>query len=310
MHETNHRRFDLNLLAVFDALMTERHVGRAGERLGLTQPAVSHALGRLRALTGDPLFVKHPRGVTPTAQAEALAQTVGPALAALRASLGVPRAFDPAAVRRTIVLGCSDYAELTLLPALVARLRREAPGLDLRLRAITAGDVAAAMRRREIDLALGPLIASPDPALATPLLSDRLVLVARRGHPAFATPPTVEELAALPQLLVSPQGDARGAVDAALRERGLVRRVVLSVPHFGAAPRVIETTDLVALLPWRLARSFARTAQIALHESPLALPPWVIGVAQPRETAADPCLAWLVALLRDIAAQTETEDRL
>ena len=302
MNKIDLKRFDLNLLAVFDALMRERHVGRAGERLGLTQPAVSHALGRLRALADDPLFVKHARGVKPTARAMELAETVGPALATLRASFGMRPAFDPSSASRTIFIGSSDYAELLLLPAVMARLRHEAPLIDIRIRPISRGDVDAAIRRRDIDLAIGPLVASPGRTLATPLFSDRLVLVGRCGHPGLESPLTMEAFAGLNHLLVSQGGDAVGMVDESLRELGFERRVALTIPHFAAAPFLIEATDLVAMLPQRIARKLSAATAVAIYDCPLAIPQWVVGAVQSRESEGDPCLAWFVALLREIAA--------
>src|SRR5262249_8486942 len=122
MPNDHNRRLDLNLLVIFDALMREQHAGRAGERLGLTQPAVSRALGRMRDLIGDPLFVKHARGMKPTPRAEILAASIVPALATLRTSLAPQRGLDPKSVARTIALGASDYIDLTLIPAVAARL--------------------------------------------------------------------------------------------------------------------------------------------------------------------------------------------
>lgn len=297
------KRFDLNLLAVFDALMRERHVGRAGERLGLTQPAVSHALGRLRALAGDTLFVKHSRGVKPTVRALELAETIGPALAALRTSFGMPHTFDPPSASRTVIVGSSDYAELALLPAVMARLRKEAPHIDIRIRPITPADVGQAMRRRDIDLAIGPLMASPGAVLATPLFSDRLVLVARDGHPGLVKPLTMKAFADLQHLRVSQRGDAIGMVDQALLEFGLERRVALTTPHFSAAPFLIAATDLVAMLPKRIAGPLCNATGLVIHSCPIDIPPWVVGIVQPRETQMDSCLSWFVALIRDVFSE-------
>jgi len=302
MSQIDFKRFDLNLLAVFDALMRERHVGRAGERLGLTQPAVSHALTRLRALADDRLFVKHARGVKPTVRAMELAETIGPALMTLRASFGMRQAFDPSSALRTVIVGSSDYAELALLPTVMQRLAREAPLIDLRVQPITAGDVGQAMRRRDIDLAIGPLTSSPGATLATPLFSDRLVLVARHGHPGLALPLTLEAFAGLNHLLVSQRGDAVGMVDEALREFGLERRVALTIPHFAAAPFLIAATDLVAMLPERIARPLCAAAGVAIYNCPLDISPWVVGIVQVRERENDACLAWLTALIRDVAS--------
>lgn len=302
MHMDNHVRFDLNLLAVFDAIMQERHIGRAGERLGLTQPAVSHALGRLRTLTGDRLFVKHARGVKPTPRASALAETIAPALVMLQTSLDPAREFQPQTVTRTIVIGASDYATLVLLPAVATSLRREAPLMDVSVRAISRADVDQALRRREIDLAIGPLAAAPEGIHSIPLFKERFVMIARKTHPLLKNPLTVEAFAALPHLLVSPRGDASGAVDMALRELGLSRRVALTVPHFLAAPFLIETTDLVAVIPERVAVRMRPAAGISIGEIPVGIPPWTVGLGQSKENLTDACMAWLVALICRTAA--------
>ena len=127
MREIHLERFDLNLLVVFDTMMRERHVGRAGEALGLTQPAVSHALTRLRHLLDDPLFVKHAKGMRPTPRAEALADTVSSALRTLRQALNKEQAFDPATAKRTIRIGGTDYIDLTLMPRLCQAFVRRRP---------------------------------------------------------------------------------------------------------------------------------------------------------------------------------------
>jgi DNA-binding transcriptional LysR family regulator len=302
MHLDHHMRFDLNLLAVFDAIMQERHIGRAGERLGLTQPAVSHALGRLRTLTGDRLFVKHARGVKPTPRASALAETIAPALAALQASLDPAQDFQPRTVTRNIVIGASDYASLTLISAMATDLRREAPLMDLSVRAISRADAAQALRRKDVDLAIGPLSAAPEGVAMTPLFKERFVMIARNNHPALTGPLTVEAFAALPHLLVSPAGDASGMLDPALRERGLSRRVAFTVPHFLVAPFLIETTDLVAVMPERVAMRMRPAARFEIYEMPVHMPPWTVGLALSEETLTDACMVWLVALIRRVAA--------
>lgn len=292
-------RIDLNLAAVFAALLQERHVGRAAERLGLSQPAVSHALGRLRAQTGDILFERHARGVRPTPRAEELAARLLPALATLRASLAPPPRFEPAQAHRTITIGASDYADLTVLPAAMARLRAEAPGIALRLRAMRRTEAADVLRRREVELAIGPLDALPEGAQAVPLFDERFVLIARTGHPALQTPMTPEAFAALPHLLVSPEGEGAGPVDRALRLRGLARQVALRVPHFLSAPFIVGGSDLVAVLPARIAQHLGAAAGIACHPIPLELAPWAVGIALPESAGADPCVSWLAGLIRE-----------
>jgi DNA-binding transcriptional LysR family regulator len=297
MHKIDLRRFDLNLLVVFDTLMRERHVGRAGEVLGLTQPAVSHALGRLRHLLDDPLFVKHARGMRPTPHAEALATPLASALQALHATLNPKQNFDPKQARRTITIGGSDYVDLTLMPPLMQAIRSEAPGFDIRLRAITRATVLPDLRRKEIDLAIGPIDAAPAALDMTPLFSERLVMIGRRRHPAMKGALSAKSFAALSHLLVSPRGDPIGSVDEVLREAGLARRVVLTVPHFLAAPFVIGATDLVAVMAERIAQRLATASRIAIRPLPVTVQPWTIGLARPSNAPSDPALDWLIALI-------------
>ncbi len=302
MRDTNQARFDLNLLVIFDALMRERHAGRAAERLGLTQPAVSHALGRLRGLFGDQLFVKHARGMKPTPRAESLAASIVPALAALRISLAPQPRFDPKTAARTVVIGTSDYIDLTLMPPLAARLRMEAPAANLRIKAASRSSVAQDLRRRDIDLAIGPLSAAPEAVDVMPLFQERFVMIARKEHPALKKPLTPQAFAALPHLLVSPRGDPAGAVDEALREIGLARRIVMTVPHFLAAPFAVEATDLVAVLPERVAKRMGSAADIDIRDLPLDIASWTAGLARAKDSLDDPFMTWLVALICETAS--------
>lgn len=302
MHDIDLHKFDLNLLAVFDALMREQHVGRAGELLGLTQPAVSHALGRLRHLLNDPLFVRHAKGVRPTARAAALADAIAPALRILRASLRQGNDFDPAAARRTIVIGASDYIDLVLMPRLMSRLRKEATGIEIRLRPTSRETVLQELRRREIDFALGPLSAAPGDAVElTPLFTERPVMIGRHNHPLFRGKPSLEKFVALSHLLVSQRGEAFGSVDSALREAGLSRRISITVPHFLAAPFIVGATDVVAVMAERVARRLAKAARISIYRMPVAVPSWTVGLARLKDAHDDPAIDWLVEVVAEIS---------
>lgn len=306
MNSMNQFRFDLNLLTVFDALMRERHTGRAGERLGLTQPAVSHALSRLRDLTGDPLFVRHARGVRPTARAHVLAESILPALDVLRTSVHARQAFDPTSISRTITIGCSDYVELTILPRLLAEVAQRAPALDLRIRNLTRGEAESSLRRRDVDLALGPVQAAPSPSDTMTLFEERFILVARRDHPMAKKGLSAEAFAQWPQALVSAGGDASGQVDLALRERGLVRRIAVVVPRFTAVPFLVAATDLIALLPERIAACLQDAAPIRVQADPLQLPHWTVGLSRIPDQRGDGCLDWLCTLISDIGRSMQT----
>ncbi len=258
---------DLNLFLVFEALMVERNVTRAAARLRRSQPALSNALTRLRARFSDPLFIRHARGVTPTARALALAEPVAAALRGLRAGLAPAAAFDPATARHTFVLAASDHAQLLIVPALAKRLAKW-PGLGFRVVPLPLEFPTSALERQELDAVLGVFDVAPgDRAPAglkrLVLADERMCAVARRGHPALRRPLT--QALHLPQLNVSPRG---GTVSRFERgDRGPRRNIVLFVPHYAAAPWVLEQTDLLAVLPERVARRFA--ASFALEVAPL-----------------------------------------
>lgn len=301
MHRIDLSRLDLNLLTVFETIMRERHVGRAAEALRLTQPAVSHALGRLRHAFADPLFVRHARGVRPTARADALAAMITPALDMLRAGLGTAQDFDPAKVRREVTIGASDYAAVTLMPPLVARLQQLAPGIDLRVRSISRQSVHGDLRRQEVDFAIGPMAAAPETVRMRRLFTERLVLIARRDHPALRGRLTLQRLATLRHLLVAPSGDAFGSVDGVLREAGFSRHIAVTVPHFLAAPFIVGATDLVAVMAERVARAVAAPAGIRLLALPVAIAPWSVGLARPNNAPGHPALDWLEELICAVA---------
>jgi DNA-binding transcriptional LysR family regulator len=303
MHRIHLERIDLNLLLVFDTLMRERHAGRTGEALGLTQPAVSHALTRLRQTLNDPLFEKYAKGMRPTPRAEAMAAPVASALQTLRLALNEERHFDPAKASGSIAIGGNDYINFTLMPELLPVLRKQAPGLDIRLRPTSAPAVLQQLRRREIGLALGPLAAAPKGVKMRPLFTERLILVARKGHPAFRKTLTLEALAELPHLLVSPSGEGFGIADEALREAGLSRRIAVAVPDFLAAPFIVGATDLVALLAERVARKLAQSAGLSLHEQPVAIKPWAIGLAYLPNAVSDPAIEWLIEQIVSISSR-------
>jgi DNA-binding transcriptional LysR family regulator len=306
MNRTDLRRFDLNLLLVFEVLLEERHVGRAAQRLGLTQSGASYALARLRELTGDPLFVRHPKGMEPTPRALTLAGPIGDILQRTRIALSPPTPFDPAKAERRISIGATDYVTLVVLPPLLARLRHVAPGMDLQIRAIDRDTITPMLDRGDIDLAVG---IAPDPLpkrlSARPLFTERLVCIARHGHPAFASAEsvlTLQEFAALPHLLITPRGDLAGPVDLALGRYGLTRRIAVAVPHFLSAPFVVGASDLIAVLAERMIVQLGVTAGVTAYPVPLMIDGWSIDLLQRRQAAADAATAWLTNEIIAVAA--------
>src|SRR5438046_2006409 len=270
MNQMDLRRADLNLLVVFQVLLAERHVGRAAKRLTLTQSAASHALGRLRDLFGDPLFVRHPKGVEPTTRALALA----PAIADI-----LTRAPPVPAI---------------ILP-LIEHLRRVAPAIDLRVVPLVREHVVAAFDRQEIDMAILNFPDPPARIARVPVLKDRYVGIARRGHPGLKGKSlTAKAYAALPHLLFSPRGDPKGIIDEPLAQlSGRKRRVVVTVPHILAAPLIVARTDLVTVIAERIARIYASELDLILFEPPVSLPEFTINVLTSAARADDPAIQWL-----------------
>jgi len=259
--------FDLNLLNVFDALWSERNVTRAARRVGLTQSALSHALSRLRALLDDPLFHATRGGMTPTAQAQALAGPVAEALGLLRGALTTPRPFDPRALDRTFTVGTTDYAELVLLPRLLHRLEKQAPGVTLVVRPV------GPRSERELysgahDLTITPGRDDSADLRSQELFTERFVCILRKAHPLGRRRLTLERYVKLRHVLIAPQNVGEAPVDVALRAVGRTRRVTLKVPHFLVAPLVVAESDHVITLPERVVAAMG-AGRFVVHPPPL-----------------------------------------
>ena len=305
MHRIDLTRVDLNLLVVFEALMGERHVGRAAARLFLSQSATSHALGRLRELLGDPLFVRHPKGVEPTTRALALAGPVAAALEQVRAIVAPAAPFDPATLRRAFRVAATDHATLVVLAPLLSRLQAEAPGVDLRVLPMDREGVSGAFDRGEVDLAVGHFPEPPHRIETLALFEERFVGVARHGHPALAGGgPDLAAFAALPHALVSLRGDPHGLVDDALAPLGLRRRVAVTVAHFLALPFLVGASDMVGVLAERAALRLAGTVGLALFALPLDVPGFTVHLLCPRQLAQSPEVAWLSGLVLASCGET------
>lgn len=295
--------FDLNLLKAFDALYGERHVTRAGLRVGLSQSAMSGALARLREVFEDELFVRTPEGMQPTPRAQDLAQPVADALLLVRSALR-DGGFDASRAYHTFTIAMTDYAAFVLLPVLMARLSVDAPQVDLRVRGMFGRDEAIdLLDSGTADLAIGFPVEASARILMEPLLHENFACVARAGHPAFASGAALDAFVAAPHLLVSPEGDHSGLVDSRLVGLGLRRRVALSLPQFLVAPFVITQTDLVATLAARVAHRFVETnAGIEAHEPPIELPGWPLAMMWHRRADTHPATAWLRDAVAAVAA--------
>lgn len=300
----NLRTLDLNLLRVLDALVRERHVTRAAERLHLSQPAMSNALNRLRAALGDPVLVRGKGGMAPTPRALALAEPVRQALASLEQALLAGQEVVPAELQLTLTVAMADYYGLILLPPLLNRLRQEAPGVKLSVLPLNPATVSRDLGEGRIDLALGILRhLVPDDLHSTFVFADDFVCIARRHHPVIKGRLSLKQFTALPHALISPRGGSFfGVVDEELARQGLRREVVLSVPQFMLLPQVIAATDLIATMPRRLARHAVSGADLQLLKPPLPLAGYEVHQVWHPRTEADPVQRWLRGVVTDIAA--------
>jgi DNA-binding transcriptional LysR family regulator len=292
---------NLNLLPVLDALLAEKSVSRAGRRLGLSQPAVSNALGQLRAALGDPLLVRGAGGMVPTERARALAGPLRAALGALEAGLAAPAPFDPGTDDRGFTIVTNDFVAFALLPRLLLRLRQEAPGVRLQVRAWQEHEVPADLGQGDADLMMGFFRRLPAGHRAQHLFDDRFVCVVRKRHPLVQGRLTLATYVKLPHVLVSHQPDGRGVVDDALAKRGLTRSVALRVSHFLLVPAIVAETDCVAALSELVARAFARAWPLQIFPPPLPLPVGPVRLAWHERTDGSPAHAWLRALIADVA---------
>jgi DNA-binding transcriptional LysR family regulator len=297
MREADLQTVDLNLLKLLDALLRERSVTRAGLRLGLSQPAASRALGRLRRLLADRIVVRTPQGLELTPRAEALAEPVARLLDGARAIVA-PVEFDPATAQGRVTVASVDYMTLLVMPALVARLSRLAPGLDLEIPPLI-GDHVELIAGGTADLALGIYDDLPAGFFRRHLYDEDLVCVVRRGHPVIAGGLTPERFAALSHVTIVVTGRGEAPVDVALARLGLARRVAVRLPHFLVAPMLVAESDMILSLPRRLAQRVAALVPLVLLELPIETGPLPMSMIWHERRQDDPAHAWLRRQMAD-----------
>jgi DNA-binding transcriptional LysR family regulator len=295
---------DLNLLVVFEALMAERNVTRAGTRIGRSQPAMSAALARLRDLMEDDLFVRGPGGLQPTPRALDLAGPIGEALSTIRRSLPFSQSFYPATSAASLTIGMTDFPASTLMPRIVAMLRAQAPRMSLRFRTfIGRNDAVALLDAGEADVTIS---VPPDPAariLSRPLFSETFACLLRHDHPS-ASQLDLKAFAALPHLLVSPENEGYGFVDAALAKRGLKRFVALTVPQLFTVPAVIAASDLVATIPRGAFRDMG--GSLRLLPPPLRLEPLPFVLCWHRRNDSHPMQKWVRNSIVELTSKADS----
>ncbi|WP_175687090.1 LysR family transcriptional regulator [Burkholderia anthina] len=294
---------DLNLLAAFDALMSERNVTRAATQIGVSQPAMSAALSRLRILLGDPLFLRSANGLLPTPRARELADPIAQALRQIEATLVKKPEFVPGEATLVLNLGLSDYPAFVLLPALLEALGEQAPGIAINVHAFNDRDNAVdLLDAGVIDAAVGVPPTHPEGRiLMRPILRDEFVTIVASRHPAARRGMNMKTYLSLPHALASPEGHRHGLVDQALAQQGKQRTLALTLPQMFALPAVVARTGMTATVMKRVALNSPAGGKLALFPPPVPLPEIVFHMIWHRRSEGNLAQQWLRALIESVA---------
>jgi DNA-binding transcriptional LysR family regulator len=289
---------DLNLLLSLHALIEEASVSRAAARVGITQPAMSRALGRLREHLGDAILVRTGRGMRLTPRAASLAVSLRALLTELDALVGARPSFDPASARRTFEVATADYGAAVLLPPLLDRLARVAPGVGVRIHPVPE-DLAPALEAGRFDVAVIPRRDDAPGMIWTRLFAERFVCLARRGHPRIGRRLSLDVFCELGHVVVAPTGRPGSAVDELLARRGRARRIAAQVPSFLVAPLLVAGSDLIVTTPARIADRFGELG-LSTHPPPIEVPGFTIAVGWHERFRAEPGHAWFRGVVADV----------
>ncbi|WP_207885004.1 LysR substrate-binding domain-containing protein [Pseudomonas sp. 30_B] len=297
------RRIDLNLLVILDALLDERHVSRAAERLAMTQPAVSHALGRLRDLLDDPLLVRAGNQMQLTRRAFELAGPLREILGGVR-RLVLGDDFDPASAELELRLGMSDYGAWVVLPALLPILRREAPGLHLDVRQASRLGMAEQVARGELDGALGVFPMLPEGLRVQRLFEERFVCLCAIETLAGRQRMELDDYLAAPHLRVALQQSPAEEIDSHLEKLGRRRRVAATVPHFSVAPGLLAGTDMVLTIAERMLPDDLAAHGLASFDPPMQLARFDFVQIWSETSEEEPARRWLRGKLAQATGRT------
>jgi DNA-binding transcriptional LysR family regulator len=299
------REIDLNLLVVFNQMLLDRSVSTSAEKLGLTQPAVSNALKRLRAALKDELFLRTSRGMEPTPYALHLAEPVIYALNALQSALTTRDTFDPLTSTRSFQLAMTDIGEMYFMPPLMVALSKVAPNVRINTVRPNAGNLKEDMESGTVDLALGLL-----PNLQTGFFQRRLfrhkyVCVFRNGHPSARSPMTLNQFTELDHVGVVAANTGHSEIDGLLQRAGIKRKMRLMLPHFIAVGHVLQTTDLIATLPERFAQRCEVPFGLVISPHPARLPDIAINLFWHAKFNRDLANMWLRQLFVELFADSD-----
>jgi DNA-binding transcriptional LysR family regulator len=309
----NLRRVDLNLLIAFEALMSARHVTRAAKAVGIGQPGMSAALARLRQLFADELLVKHGGAMVPTARARELEPDIRRILRDVERLVSEPARFDAATSPRTFQLRMSDLLSVLLLPAVAARFGVSAPHVRLEIAHLGPEATLDALERNTIELAVSTALKFPKSIDTAALFDDRIVVAARRDHPARRRMRTIEGLLSLPQVKIAQSPIDDRFADRQLAKLGHKRRVAMTLPHWLAVPEIVARSDLVAIMPYSIARRFLRDGGIVLMDPPFPDTSFTWSLYWHRRHASDSGGVWLrrqlIETARDLAMNKRKDGR-
>lgn len=286
-------QLDLNLLVVFNQLLIERRVSKVADNLGVSQPAVSNSLAKLRKIFGDDLFLRTPKGMEPTPFADQLAESVSYALAMIHSGVNQRTTFDPSTAKRAFTIGMTDIGEIYFLPALMERLRREAPGVTLSTMRNAAINLRDELESGKVDLALGLLPQLKAGFFQRRLFSQSYVCLMRRGHRLDKRRMSLTEFSAAEHLVVISAGTGHGKVDELLLRSGVERTVRLTVPHYVSVGHILRGSDLIATVPQRLADRLVEPFDLVEVPHPAKLPDVAINVFWHAKYHRSPANRWL-----------------
>ncbi|QKT04627.1 LysR family transcriptional regulator [Ectothiorhodospiraceae bacterium 2226] len=303
----NNRKLDHNLLVVFDAVYRLANLSRAGIELGLSQPAVSNALNRLRAAYGDPLFVKTSQGMLPTPFARTIAPAIREALQLVEETLESNRKFDPLTSDKLFVVAMTDYGSATLLPALLSELAGIAPKVAIKVLRLDEKRVLKKLEANEVDLAFSSQVEAGADFYEKVLFKDEFVCLVAKDHPEIVEGITLAQFVGYDHVLYTPQEGNIGVVDRALAKRRLASHTRLYAPHALAIPLVLNGSDLMVTLPERLARAFQSAWEFRAFKPPLEVPGFEMKMVWHRVNHGDAASNWLRELCTRLFQVREAE---
>ncbi len=295
-------RYDLNLLPIFVMLMEERSVTRAAERMGMTQPALSNALARLRLVLQDQLFIRERYGIQPTPIALELAPSIAEALARLDDAVLGQQEFDPATAERLMTIAPNGYVEFVLVPAVVARLQKAAPGIKLRLTPYGNDLVETGVVSGTTALVLGRVVDPPDNLVVQHVMNEGLACVVRADHPEVGGTITRDQFEGMKHVNIVPPGRMRAGLFQALAQQQLKRDVAISVTNFFAVAEMVAVTDYCATLPSLICRRLAADPRLKVLAAPVDLGTFPVQMAWHVRYRHDPAHRWLRSLISEVAA--------